>query len=115
MIKDTTTKNRLVSKKKFAKTFFQRMRGLMFTRPIFEEGLIFIFPKDIEASLHMFFFFYPIDILWLDKHKRVVDLRKKVWPFTPLIIPKEKARYVIELPPYTLDNSETEIGNKISF
>lgn len=115
MIKDATTGNRLVSRKRFAKNFFQRMRGLMFTLPIFEEGLIFVFPQETKASLHMFFVFYPIDILWLDKQKKVIDQRKSVWPFTPLVIPKEKAKYVIELPPYTLDNSETEPGNKISF
>ncbi|MFP4112171.1 MAG: DUF192 domain-containing protein [Candidatus Woesearchaeota archaeon] len=115
MIKNLTTKKKIANGKRYADTFFKRMMGLMFTLPRIDEGLIFTFPKTMEASLHMFFVFYPIDILWLDEKKNVVDLRTNAIPFTPLIIPKKKAKYVIELPAYSIDYSETEIGNKISF
>jgi uncharacterized membrane protein (UPF0127 family) len=115
MIKNSSKKTELASKKKYAKTLWQRARGLMFTFPQNDSGLIFVFPKLTEASLHMFFVFYPIDILWLDEKKKVVDLRTRIMPFMPLIVPKKKAKYVIELPIFSIENSKTKIGDKIEF
>jgi uncharacterized membrane protein (UPF0127 family) len=115
MIKNKTKQTIITDEKDFANTHNKRAKGLMFTLPIKNKGLIFDFPKKTLAMLHMLFVFYPIDILWLDENKKVVDIRFCALPFWPLIIPKRKSKYVIELPVKTIKKSKTQIGDKIEF
>ena len=61
----------------------------------------------------MFFVFFPIDVLFLDEDKKVVEIKKKFEPFT-LYNPKNKAKYVIELPQGAVKNTNTKIGDKVS-
>ena len=44
----------------------------------------------------MLFVFFSIDVYWLDKDFRVIDLRKKVKPFT-FAGSDKKAKYVLEI------------------
>ena len=115
MIKNLTSKKKIASKKIMARSFMSRVRGLMFTLPKEDTGLVMVFEKEMIISLHMFFVFYPIDILWLDSKKRVVEFRKFAFPFMPWIEPGKKAMYVVELPVYSIDGSKTKVGDKISF
>ena len=71
--------------------------------------LVFEFDKDVKESLHMMFMFFPIDVLFLDKNKKVVEIKKNFRPFT-VYFPKNKYRYVIEAK--ELDYS---IGQTIDF
>ncbi|MDD4662623.1 MAG: DUF192 domain-containing protein, partial [Candidatus ainarchaeum sp.] len=48
-------------------------------------------------SIHMFFVFYRITVIFLNSKKDVVDIKKNLKPFR-LYIPKRKAKYVIEIP-----------------
>ncbi|MDK2907783.1 MAG: uncharacterized protein PWQ87_241 [Candidatus Woesearchaeota archaeon] len=93
----------------------EKARGLLFRKRIAKnEAFIFIFDKEDYWSFHMFFMFYPIDILWLDKNKVVVDLVKnfKPWRFNR---PKRKAKFVIELPSGTIEKLNIVDGTKIDF
>jgi len=60
----------------------------------------------------MLFVFYPIDVLFLDKNKIVVEIKENFMPFA-FYTPKNKAQYVTELPKGTIKKSKTEIGDKI--
>ena len=62
----------------------------------------------------MFFVFYPIDVLFLDKNKKIVEIKENFKPFT-LHNPKNKAQYIIELPKGTIKQTKTGIGDTISF
>jgi len=76
------------------------MKGLMFEdKKKFNYALVFEFPSEskLGSSLHMLFVFFPIDILFLDKNKTIVD-KVTLEPFTPNYTPKKAAKYVIELP-----------------
>ena len=78
--------------------FFSRARGLMFRRS-FERPLIFIFPNESRLNaIHSFFVFFEFDAVFLDARKRVVDVRERVRPFTPFIVPSRPAKYLIEMP-----------------
>jgi len=55
-----------------------------------------IFNKERRISLHNFFVFYPIDILILDKNKKVIEIKNNFKPFT-LWNAKNKGKYLIEL------------------
>lgn len=92
---------------------FSKFRGLMFTKNI-EQALIFKFDKEKIISLHMLFVFYPIDVLFLDKNKIVVDIINCFKPFT-LYNSKKKAMYAIEMPCGVINRSVTDIGDKIAF
>ncbi len=74
------------------------MRGLMFSLPWKSAVLVAIKESVAKTSIHMFFVFYPLDIIWLDTHKQVVEVRRKVYPFTPNVTPRCAARYVVEVP-----------------
>lgn len=93
--------NTILNKVKYCDTFLLRVKGLMFSRkPSKKEGLLLVSDKECKNSttIHMFFVFFSLDIFWLDKELRVVDMAKNVHPFEPLIIPREKAKYVLEVP-----------------
>ncbi|MBS3175843.1 DUF192 domain-containing protein [Candidatus Woesearchaeota archaeon] len=91
---------------------FQQMRGLMFRKkPI---PLLFPFKKEKYCSIHMGFVFFPIDLLFLDEHKRIVEMKQKIRPFR-CYTTKRKIKYMIELPANTITSSACKIGSSISF
>jgi uncharacterized protein len=62
----------------------------------------------------MVFVFYPIDVLFLDKNKVVVEVKDNFRPFS-FYTPKNKAMYVIELPAGTIKKTKTCVWDKIDF
>ena len=112
MITNQTTKTTLAKEAEHCKSVISKAKGLMFTKKIKDKGLIFHFNKEKIVALHMFFVFYPIDILFLDKNQRIVEIKKQLKPFATYM-PKNKAKYVIELPANSIKN--TRIKDKIKF
>ncbi len=110
-IKNTTKKTLLAKNAKICKSVLSKTLGLMFSKP---QPLIFIFNKEKIIPLHMFFVFYPIDVLFLDKNKIVVEIKENFKPFT-IYTSKNKALYIIELPKGIIKKSKTKIGDKIVF
>lgn len=104
--------NKIISKKiKICKNSFCKAIGLMFSKKDEELCLIFIFNKEQIIPLHMFFVFYPIDVIFLNKNKVVVEIKKdfKPWSFYN---PKNKAMYVIEM---TNKNKDIKLNDKLSW
>ena len=100
MLYNKTQGKKVIEKVRFAKGFFGKFRGLMFERKKnFDYGLVFEFgsEKRIEASIHMMFVFFPIDAVYLDSQKKVVDIAT-VKPFSLNYTPKKKAGFLVELP-----------------
>ncbi len=108
--------NKLLMKKvRIAKTQWQRTKGLMFEDiKKFDYALVFEFPNEskIGSSLHMIFVFFPIDVIFLNKSKKVVD-KVTLNPFKPNYTPKKAAKYVIEMPEGRA--KKVKIGNTISW
>jgi len=94
IVTDSTGK-KIIDRSRVAGTPFQKALGLMFTVR-HDYALIFPFKEDAVVDLHMFFVFFPIDVLYLDASKVIVE-KATLFPFT-FYFPKNKARYVIELP-----------------
>ena len=108
------TKNRIISKNSvFIDDNLSKFIGLMFSKRQ-NKALIFKFDEEKIIHLHMLFVFYPIDILFLDKNKIVVDKKENFRPFA-FYKSKRKAKYAIELPNDTIKNTKTGIGDKIYF
>jgi len=110
------TKNHMISNKVvFADTTFQKFRGLMFkNRKEVNYALVFDFKKALKdsAAIHMFFVFFPIDVVYL-RDSKVVDLHRAVQPFTAYLAPKKHADTLIELPQGTIWKSGISIGDEI--
>jgi hypothetical protein len=90
---------------KHARTFGQRFMGLMGVSPREHDyALVFHMNEEgkMSASIHMLFMKMPIDVLFLDSEKKVVDivscLRPWVWNYTP----KHESKFVVELPAHVL-------------
>ncbi len=110
-----TTKKTELGESDIADTFFSRLRGTMFKSKL-ERGLILKLPNTRSRSgsaIHMFFVKFPLDIIFTDEDKRVVDT-VTIDPWK-MYTPKKPARYVIEMEIGTINASKTEIGDKIDF
>jgi len=55
---------------------------------------------------------FPLDLVYLDDHSRVVHLEKGVKPWRFAVV-KLRAASVLELPPGTIQSSGTRVGDKI--
>jgi len=112
MITNKTRKTLIAEKHYNFKSPISKAIGLMFSMN--PKNLVFIFKKEKIVPLHMFFVIFPIDVLFLDKNKKVVDLKENFRPFT-FYTPKAKAKYVIELPKGVVAKSKTRLNDIISF
>lgn len=98
-----------------ADNFVTRLRGLTFRHRLGdEEGLLLVGRSEsrVEAAIHMFFVFFPIGVLWLNRENRVVD-KLVAHPFRPFYAPQAPAIAVLECQPRVLEWVET--GDKIRF
>ena len=57
---------------------------------------MFVFKKEKIIPLHMLFVFFPINVLFLNKNKKIVEIKNNFKPFT-FYTPKNKAMYIVEL------------------
>jgi uncharacterized membrane protein (UPF0127 family) len=95
--------------------FFSRGRGLMFRRSLSPEE-VHLFVLDREnisgATIHMFFVFFPISVIWLDAGRRVVD-KALARPWRPYYAPSRPACYFVEGHPSLLDR--VDVGDELDF
>ena len=100
---------------KWCKSFWCHLKGLMLRASLPEdEGLLFIYNRTsvMDATIHMFFVFFPIAAVWLDDDGVVVDT-KLAKPWRPYYAPAKAARYLIEAPPAVLDR--VQVGDQLVF
>ncbi len=99
-----------------AKTIFEKIRGLSGRKSLAENhGMLFefsissIYPFTMQNTL------IPLDIIWIDKNKKIVDIRENNQPcrgfFCPPIIPKKLSKYVLELNAGEAKKANLEIGD----
>lgn len=108
----------LSGKARFAEGAFGRMKGLMFERrKNFDYSLIFKMPSEsrMGSSIHMMFVFFPIDVLFLDSGKKVVDIVHSLRPWALNCTPKRPAKFIVEMPEGTAKSKSIKIGERIVF
>ncbi len=89
-----TRNNTVISKQeRICTSLFSLARGLILRK---KQNLIMIFPRERQVSLHMVGVLYSIDILILDKNKKIVEIKRNLKPFT-FWTSHQKGQYVIEL------------------
>ncbi len=108
------SKNKIIeSSARLCNNVFSKFIGLMFSKRQ-KRALILKFNKEKMIHLHMLFVFYPIDVLFLDKNRIVVDKKENFKPFA-FYKSKKKAMYAIELFQGTVKKTKADIGDKIDF
>ena len=113
IIKNRTRNRALHESSEFCEDVFSKFTGLMFSLDK-NRSLTFKFGRERIISLHMFFVFYAIDVIFMDKNKRVVDLKNNFRPFTAYSSGK-KAKFVAEVAAGLAGKSRTKIGDRMSF
>ncbi len=96
----------------FCKSLLSKGMGLMFR--LKPTPMVFCFPESRKVSLHMFCVFFPIDVLYLDSEKKVIELKENLMPFG-FYMPKNKANFVVELPKHSIRENKIKLGESITF
>jgi uncharacterized protein len=112
-IANRTRKTLISNDVRICSSSWSKAKGLMFKTKV-EKPLIFPFDNERKRALHMLFVFCPIDVLFLWKDKKVVDMKEDFRPFT-FYTPKKPCQYVVELSQGSIKKSKTRIGDKIAF
>jgi len=60
--------------------------------------ILFIFPKEGIWPIHSLFVFFRFDAVYLDSRKRVAEIMPDIPSWKLLIMPREKAQFLLELP-----------------
>lgn len=101
-----------------AQTLPDRARGLG-GRPCLskDSGMLFVFDTDGKHGFWMKDMQFPIDIIWIDAHQRVVHIESDVSPDTyPYsFTPPAPARYVLEVRAGFSDEHNLLVGDEVSF
>lgn len=94
---------------RYAKTFFKRLKGLLFYKPPFKDKGLFIAPCN---SVHMVFMKFPIDVVFLDRQNQVVRVVSDLKPWK-MVPPVKNAYAALELPVGTIEQKRIKIGDTI--
>jgi len=103
-----------------AKTEEERTQGLMFRNTLNDDqGMLFVFEEEGLYFFWMKNMNFAIDILWLDRQKRIVHLELNVPPCKkepcPTYAPDLPAKYVLELKAGSIERRKLKLFDRIDF
>ena len=112
-IKDTCIQAEVVS------AFAEREKGLMFRESLaVDRGMLFIFEEEGLYSFWMKNMRFPLDIIWLDLNKKIVDIKENVPPCgesCEILNPGNKAKYVLEVNAGFAGRNKIKVGESVEF
>lgn len=108
-----------VFRTRVAKTEEERAKGLSGSSSLGNgNAMLLVFDHEQEWGIWMKDMKYPIDIVWLNKDKKVVHIVKNAppesYPFESFVN-KKPAKYVLELPAGTVDEKAIVIDMQAIF
>ena len=107
-------KKKTIAKIRVYNTILGKAKGLMFAPPLQKkQGIILASSKEDLFGIHMLFVFFPIDVVWLNKQKKVIHIVRNIKPFTLSVQPPKKAQFIVELPKNASVNIKQ--GDKLEF
>jgi uncharacterized protein len=100
----------------FCNNIFMKGKGLMFTtkKAVLDTAWFFPFRTPQRIAVTMFFVFYPIDVVFLDKDNIIVEIKEDFKPFHNYNS-KKKISSFLEFSCGTVKKHSMIKGNKISF
>ncbi|MBD3303537.1 hypothetical protein GF343_00160 [Candidatus Woesearchaeota archaeon] len=112
MIKNTTKKTVIAGECKKRRNILSKTFGLMLKNNI--TPLLFVFRREKIIPIHTLLVKKPIDLMYLDRQMKVVDIKKGLLPYR-FYTPKARAMYVLELPAGYISKSRTSVGDLVNF
>ena len=107
------TKNTLIARDyKKCRSILSKTFGLMLKNQI--SPLLFIFKREKIIPIHTLLVKKPIDLVYLDRQMKVVDLKTNLLPYR-FYTPKARAMYVLELPAGFISKSRTSMSDLVNF
>lgn len=103
---------------RIAKTDSERIKGLSGTDYLpKDKAMLFVFEEDARHGIWMKDMKIPIDVVWLDRDRRVIYIARDVLPesYPEVYRPNIAARYVIELAAGTVKDKVIRIGMVAQF
>ena len=99
------------------KTKIKRERGLMFRKNLnLNRGMLFIFPNESKVSMWMKNTLISLDIIFISKNYKIVDIIKNTKAMSKYIITSSvKAKYALEINAGLVKKHNIKIGNNIYF
>ena len=82
-----------------------------------DEGMLFVFDHPAQHPFWMKEMNFPIDIIWLSKDKKVVDIKKDARPelYPEIYTPSQEAKYVLEVVSGFSEKHNLKVGDKVKF
>jgi uncharacterized membrane protein (UPF0127 family) len=115
VLHNETTGKVVLKKLRLCDTFWTRFRGLQLVRNLPEdEGLLFVTGSEsrTNTTIHMFFMFFSIAVVWIDASGKVVD-QCFAKPWRPAYAPRVPAQFFVEANPSLL--KRVHIGDVLRF
>lgn len=109
-IRNLTRQTEIASCAEVADTSATRSKGLLGRTGLPPGGGLWIVPCE---SVHTFFMKFPLDLIYLDRKKRVKKVRGNVGPWR--LSACLSAHSIIELPAGTVQNTQTQRGDQLEF
>lgn len=95
-----------------------KIKGLGVFEKIEEnKGMIFIYENQGIYGFWMKNMKFPIDIIWIDENKKIIDITKSVSPetFPEVFKPKAPAKYILEVNAGFADENNIKEGDYTEF
>src|SRR3990170_7567568 len=98
----------------------KQMKGLMFRKHLAEDrGMLLIYPQDGIHGIWMKNCLISLDLLWLDRHNRIIYMKERVPPCRaepcPTYKPPLKSRYVLEVHEGLAEKERLGPGSQLLF
>ncbi|MDD5128669.1 MAG: DUF192 domain-containing protein [Candidatus Omnitrophica bacterium] len=103
-----------------AETKQEQEKGLMYiNRLASNEGMLFVYPDETRRSFYMKNTYLSLDLIWMDKEKRAVFIKRNAKPgnsdIYETVYPQEEAMYVLELNAGSADRIGLKVGDILQF
>ncbi len=73
-------------------SFLSQLCGLMFSK---KKNLLFVFRKEKRVTIHTWFVFFPIDLIFFDEKKKIIETKMDMKPFS-MYRTRKKVKYLME-------------------
>jgi len=107
-----------IFKARVVQSVAERERGLSGTSQLAQnQAMILVFDGNGRWPIWMKDMNYPLDIVWLNQDKKVIYIVKNAPPdsYPKTFLPKDAARYVVELPAGMVDQKTITVGTEAGF
>lgn len=82
-----------------------------------DKGMLFVFPNEDKQGFWMKDMRFALDIIWLDKNKKVVTILKGLTPSTypNIYFPISNSKYVLEINAFASEKYRIATGTTLTF